>query len=114
MDYELATVNLVSRESNLPVSSSSLFFFKSVPRIKSITSKVGRIEGGTLVGVDGQGRGVWLNSTLLACYFGDIRSRARLISPTSVRVSLAHFKLDVHCNAISHLIYHRFSIRSVT
>lgn len=84
--YNYAKVGLsYTSDTGLPLSNLSPFFFKSSPSVKSIFPRSGPISGGTIVRVDGTD-GVWLNSTLLSCFFGNLRVSAAWISPTMVRV----------------------------
>ena len=83
-DYFYSTMSLISRGSSLPVSLSFPFMFKKLPAVKSISPCIGSSEGGTLVRVTGDGPGIWLNSSLLTCYFGEEKGEAKWIVPLVV------------------------------
>jgi hypothetical protein len=80
-DHIYTTMSLISRGMSLPVSFSFPFMFKKIPAVKSLIPSLGK---GTLVRVTGDGPGIWLNSSLLTCAFGEEEGEARWVAPLVV------------------------------
>lgn len=74
-----ASVTLITRELGSSFGLPFPFTFKLLPTVKLISPMVGSIAGGTLVRVTSDA-GIWLNSTLLTCFFGHEEGRAIWIS----------------------------------
>ena len=81
-DHIYAAVSLVSRGLSLPLSLTFPFMFKKLPAVKSSHPTIGK--AGTLVRVTGDSSGIWLNSSLLACVFGQEKTKAIWIAPSVV------------------------------